>query len=594
MNKGTLYSKEKFKNYFSDVAGGARLVAGISPRLTAIVLCSYIIQAVLPLVSLLILKKCLDSLIPVEQIDQSEVLIYFALFILSNVAAVIVTQYSVYIQSLHQHAVSKYFARHVLDKAVRFDVEEYENPKFYNELHLVHQQTIYKPAAFLTVYQGVIQSIITILLLSGFLLTVHWLFPILLVLISIPLAINKILYGYHQYLQDKTNIPLERKSADLYSYLTTEPYAKEVRIFNYGKGFIDMFLSLRERIFQQRRKLTSRFIKRTILIQTLEAIVVAGAYYFLIKGTLAGAITVGGLVIYIQMFQRFQQSINSLFQSGIGLFQHHLYMRNVLRYMKRPIRDNKPMPPTPGIWKGIELCDLSFAYPNTSKQVLRKINLNIPSGSFVAIVGENGSGKSTLMKIISRLYDPSEGSILLNGTNAKEFDKDDWWKKSSMLLQDYGKYYLSIESNITLSEKDIETGKLKYAASVSGVDSFVGKLTDGYNTYLGRNYKNGVQLSGGQWQKLAIARSVYKKSNMLILDEPTSSLDPISEYNLIKEIKNSIENKIVILITHKLYNLKMVDKIYVVKGGMIVEEGSFNELIEKKGEFFNSYQKQFA
>lgn len=597
MNKQQSYTTERFQNYFRDVADGASLVAKIAPLLTLKILIGYILQAVTPLVALLILKKCLDLLLVSTNIDTYQVGIYFTLFIATNILGILISQYVSYQQSIHQHIVSEYFAKKVLNKAIHFDLERYENPKFYNELHLVHQQTIYKPAMFLSVYQGIIQSIITILLLSGLLLTVHWLFPVLLLLISIPLAINKLLQGYHQYIQDKSNIPLQRKANDLYSYLTTEPYAKEVRVFNYGSEFIGRFLKLRDIVFEQKRKLTLKFIKRTILIQVLEAIIIAGAYYFLINSTVTGLITIGGLVIYIQMFHRFQTAINNLFQSGIGLFQHHLYLRNVLHYMKRPDTkvDNTSTEPTPDTWRTLELKALSFSYPGTKREVLHDINLNISAGQVTAIVGANGSGKSTLVKIISRLYDTEKGTLLLNGKDAINYNKTDWWKQSSIHLQDYGKYYMSVADNITLTQKEhVDEDKLHRTASIADIQSMITKMSDGFHTQLGRNYRNGTQLSGGQWQKLAVARSLYKKSNLLILDEPTSSLDPISEYNLITELKKDIDNKMLILVTHKLYNLKMVDKIVVMSNGEITEQGSFDELIEQKGIFYESYQKQQA
>lgn len=588
-------NKSRFKNYFQDAIRGAVLIARISPRLTTIVLTTYVLLSLLPLLSLMVLKYCLDSLIPPGEVDYNSAILYFGLFVFINVCAVFVNQFSTYKQSIHQHKVSEYFSKKVLDKAAMFQIEEYENPQLYNDLHLVHQQTIYKPAMFLSIYQGLIQSSIVVLLLAGFLLTVHWLFPVLLMLVSIPLAINKLLYGYKQYSLEKANIPLERRANDLYTYLTTEPFAKEVRIFNYSSAFISKFLQLKENIFLQKKKISIRFLKSSIMLQVIEAVIIGGAYFFLINQTISNAITIGGLVIYIQMFQRFQSAINSLFQSGIGLFQHHLYLRNVLHYIERPVDrfDVGKTKPLPQDWKQLEVKGLFFTYPNTKRAVLTDINMSISSGEIVAIVGENGSGKSTLVKLISRLYEPEANMISLDGRDVTEYEKEDWWKNTSILLQDYGKYSLTVEENITLSSH-ADNAKIKYVADLAGVETVVQKLDDGYKTMLGRSYKKGVQLSGGQWQKLAIARSLYKEANLLILDEPTSSLDPISEHKLINEIKATIDNKVVILVTHKLYNLKMVDRIFVMSEGKIVEQGTFEELVNNKDTFFNNYQKQLA
>lgn len=588
-------NKSRFKNYFQDAIRGAVLIARISPRLTTIVLTTYVLLSLLPLLSLMVLKYCLDSLIPPGEVDYNSAILYFGLFVFINVCAVIVNQFSTYQQSIHQHKVSEYFSNKVLDKAAMFKIEEYENPQLYNDLHLVHQQTIYKPAMFLSIYQGLIQSSIVVLLLAGFLLTVHWLFPVLLMLVSIPLAINKLLYGYKQYSLEKANIPLERRANDLYTYLTTEPFAKEVRIFNYSSAFISKFLQLKENIFLQKKKISIRFLKSSIILQVIEAVIIGGAYFFLINQTISNAITIGGLVIYIQMFQRFQSAINSLFQSGIGLFQHHLYLRNVLHYIERPVDrfDVGKTKPLPQDWKQLEVKGLSFTYPNTKRAVLTDINMSISSGEIVAIVGENGSGKSTLVKLISRLYEPETNMISLDGRDVTEYEKEDWWKNTSILLQDYGKYSLTVEENISLASHT-DNAKIKYVADLAGVETVVQKLDDGYQTMLGRSYKKGAQLSGGQWQKLAIARSLYKEANLLILDEPTSSLDPISEHKLINEIKATIDNKVVVLVTHKLYNLKMVDRIFVMSEGKIVEQGTFEELVNNKHTFFNNYQKQLA
>jgi ATP-binding cassette subfamily B protein len=422
----------------------------------------------------------------------------------------------------------------------------------------------------------------------------HWSVLLLIVALSIPLAISKLMHGYQQYKQDKDTIPVQRKANTLFQYLTTDTYAKEVRLFDFGASFITQFLHFRQYVFKRKQQLHYHFLKQNILIQFFEIVLTTIIYCIIIGGAITGAISIGGLVIYFQVFQRLQAAIVSLFQSAINLFQNQLYLRQIFQYLDSPIlaKSNQNSGDVPPLKSGITIKQLSFTYPQTNRQVLDNINMEFKPGQITAIVGENGSGKSTLIKLLCKLYDVAPGMMFLDNNDITGIGTKQLQKNISIIFQDFGKYYLTIEDNIALGDNRKDKPHMEAAAVKAGLADKVRSFAHGYRTPLGRTFKNGEQLSGGQWQKIALARMFYKDSNILILDEPTSSMDPIAENAIFNSLREDMGNKTVILITHRLYNLKMADNIYVMENGSIAEQGSFSALLAANGTFAKIYDKQ--
>jgi ATP-binding cassette subfamily B protein len=235
---------------------------------------------------------------------------------------------------------------------------------------------------------------------------------------------------------------------------------------------------------------------------------------------------------------------------------------------------------------------LFFRYPKTTKDVLSNISMKFEPGKFVAVVGENGSGKSTLLKLLCGLYQTERGEIKFGDINSNDLASSYFSDHISVVFQDFGKYYMTVEDNIALGQKKPDSNKLRLALEQAGGVKMLESLDAGLQTSLGRSYKLGEELSGGQWQKIALARALYKDYEILILDEPTSAIDPISELNFFNTIKKGIEKKIIILITHRLHNLRLADHIYVLHESELVESGSFDTLLEQKGYFFRYFHAQ--
>lgn len=595
MLKDLVERRQRIRDFFSDSVKGFLLIWRSAKKLTVFNLLLFVLQAIIPLFSFIVLKSLIDQVVHSGSVNWQQSGRYLLAFAALQMVNVVISELSSYYQAIQQQHISDDIAVKVLNKAVELDLECYENPSFYDELHMVHQQSLYRPAQLIITFQSLIQSLITIVLFSGFMLMVHWSVLLLLLFLGIPLAVSKLLHGYQQFLLDKNVLPVQRKAADLFSYLTIDVFAKEVRIFNFGDYFIKQFLHLKGFVFQKKKQLNYKFLKRSIAVQFFEIIITTIIYCILIACAVAGTITVGGLVIYFQVFQRLQTAINNFFQAGIQLFQHQLYLRQILKYLAMQTAISKggelPMPP---LSKGITVNGLNFTYPDTQREILHNISMNFKPGTITAIVGQNGSGKSTLIKLLCRLYNIERDKICIDDVDMTDISTQEMRNSTTAIFQDFGKYYLTVEENITLGHKHENTMDVETAAIKSGLHDFIASLPAQYKTYLGRTYKNSEQLSGGQWQKLALARGLYKNNHILILDEPTSAIDPVAEHTVFQNLKAEIKdsNKIIILVTHRLYNLKMADHIYVMENGAVVEDGSFNALLSGNGLFANIYEKQ--
>ena len=586
--------KYRIKSFLADSRKGFAMVWHITKRIAVINISLFVLQAFFPLLSLFVLKKLIDIIVANNTITWQSCGSYLILFAVLQIISAIITQLSAYYQLVQQQLVADRIAGQVLHKAIELDLEYYENPGFYDDLHMAQQQSLHRPSQLVSSLQGIIQGIISIIMLSGFLVLIHWSVIIMVIILGVPMAVSKLMNSYRQYLQDKQYAPLQRKAFDYFQYLTTDTYAKEVRIFDFGKRFINKFLNIRETIYKGKIDLQKKFLKQSLLIQSFEIIIITVIYVVIICSAVAGLITIGGLVIYFQVFQRLQTAITSFFQSAVSLFQNQLYLQQIIRYLSAPhiVPEAVNPHPFPALINGLRVKDLKFTYPGTETPVLENINVIFQPGKITAIVGENGSGKSTLIKLLCRLYNATAGEIRIDNLNIADIATPAFRQNISAIFQDYGKYYMSLEDNIVLNEDEADAKRLDEASRKAGLAGKVNKMPKGYKTSLGRTYKNGKQLSGGQWQKIALARGIYKQSKILILDEPTSAMDPNAEYEVFENLKADIDGRIIIVVTHRLYNLKIADTIYCLLNGRVVEEGSFEELIAKRGVFSEMYKKQ--
>jgi ATP-binding cassette subfamily B protein len=290
-----------------------------------------------------------------------------------------------------------------------------------------------------------------------------------------------------------------------------------------------------------------------------------------------------------------QSSAKAFFQSLLQVFQLRHFVKDLYGFFELSEEDSQTaIRDFPQQLNRLKIESLSFRYPNQDHVLLKNFNLEASRGQIIAIVGENGSGKSTLVKLLAGFYAPDHGNIMLNNIPLQEIDKTEFYRNSSFFFQDYEKYFLTAGQNIHFDYQPTSAieKQMQLASQQSGAAAYIEKLSKGYDTKLGSIFEGSEQLSGGQWQKLALARLFYKDAQLVVLDEPSSALDAFAELNLYSTIKTALNDNIVILISHRLYNLKMADKIYVMQNGAIVQEGSFDQLIVEEGLFRSMYEKQ--
>ena len=572
-----------------------RLTFQVDKRLFLLNTLIYLLLAILPLFSLWILKLLVDRIIEKKELFHPDIYGFVALFIVIQLLHSLVQQWGAYYLQKQQYLLSEHITLKVLSKAGEIEYAYYEDPIFYDSLHLAQNQSAYLPSHIINTLQTLMQQLITIVALIIFLLSVHWSIPFFLVLSSLPLAISKLFYGQRQFQLEKSIIPEQRKAADLFSYVTTNNYAKELRVFNFGQFFTNRYRQMQRNIYEKRNRLHYIYMQKGMLVSFFEVLFVTLFYLVLIARSIAGTITIGGLIMYFQAFQRLQVSVQAFYKSGITLFQHQLYLQEIMKYLTLPM---PRMDKQSDILQGnmhideILMSKVYFAYPDTNRDVLQDINMKFPKGKFIAIVGENGSGKSTLLKLLCGLYKTKNGILTYGGVNANELPAAFFSDNISVVFQDFGKYHMTVEDNIAIGKHDPDAEKIKYVLNLATGQDILHTLQSGLKTSLGRNYALGEELSGGQWQKIAIARALYKDHQVLILDEPTSAIDPLAEIEFFTNLRSGMGDKIIILITHRLYNLKLADYIYVMDDSRVKESGTFDELISTKGYFYQYYNAQ--
>ena len=524
-----------------------------------------VLQSALPISILFITKELVDLISKKESIGQHTVVELIVFLLVIQLVNSVVNNFSTYITGIQQQLVTDHLSKEVIKKAIDVELEYYENPEYHNTLHLAQHQALYKAPIVVNNISQLIESTISILLLSALFFSLDWVYAVSLVIIAIPIVIIRWYNGKSTYLLEKKSTELERQSGYLNLVLTTEVNAKEVRAFGFGPSFLKRFTTIRALLFHEKKELNKRQTIASLVAQVIEIIVICLMYFRLAMQTIAGAISIGGFILYFSAFQRLQSALKTWLTTLVQLYQSQLFLSDIFSFLDLPSTQiSKPLSNEAIIekWNNLEISNLSFAYPNSKKFVLHDINFSCESGNIIAFVGENGSGKSTLAKLLCGLYDTGTGKIIAGKRNIQDIPEEEFRKNVSVVFQDFGKYYTSISENIRLGfgHEEDETKIVQSAISAGAHEFIVGKPL-GYNTVLGRSFINSEELSGGQWQKLAIARAFYRSPQILVLDEPTSHIDPVAEYELFKEIRERFNEKIVILITHRLHNLKIADHI---------------------------------
>jgi ATP-binding cassette subfamily B protein len=483
-------------------------------------------------------------------------------------------------------------------KAASLDLQQFEDSEFYDKLERARRQTTGR-VVLMSLVLSQFQDTITIIFLAGGLVVFEPWLIVLLIVAVLPSFLSEAYFSKSGYSLVKSWTP-ERRELDYLRYVgASDTAAKEVKIFGLADFLTRRFSALADKYYQANKKLA---VKKTIwgtVLHTLSDIAYYGAYVLIIIRTVAGFLTVGDLTFLSGSFNRLRIQLQNILSRFTRITESALYLQDYFDFMEiEPrITDKQGAKSFPKkIMKGFQFDNVGFKYPNSDIWAVRHISFLLPAGEKLALVGENGAGKTTLVKLLARMYDPTEGRILLDGIDIKEYKLDDLRKNIGVIFQDFVKFYFTAGENIAVGNivQQGEQSIIETSAKKSLASSVIDRLPGKYDQMLGRRFESGVELSGGEWQKIALARAYMRDAQLLILDEPTAALDARAEYEAFKRFAELTEGKTAVLISHRFSTVRMASRILVLKHGLLEEIGTHQELLENNGLYAELFSLQAA
>ncbi|MBW1942973.1 MAG: ABC transporter ATP-binding protein [Deltaproteobacteria bacterium] len=579
-----------------------RFVWQAGPGLTLVGLILLLLRGLLPLLTLYLMKLIVDAVtLALSAPDKTAALREVGLLIgiaagvailntLLQLAADLVREYQ-------SGAVTDHMYNILHAKSIQVDLQYYENPQYLDTLHRAQQEGPARPTMVLDSLVRVGQSSISLVAVSALLLSFHWSMALVLFAAALPGVLVRLGYSRKVFRWQRERTPAERRANYLNWILTVHTHAKEIRLFDQGRIFMERFRDLRRRLRLERLEIVKKRAIKDLAVQTGGTLVVFGSFAFIAYRAIQGTITLGDMVMYFQAFQRGLGFFRGMLGGMAQLYEDNLFLSNLYEFLDLGTKVNDPPHPLPvprPLKKGLVFDRVSFRYPAGKRMVLREISLALAPGEVVALVGENGSGKSTLVKLLCRLYDPLKGSITLDGMDLREFDRKALRREISVIFQDYAQYHMTARENIWFGNIDspTEDKRIEEAALCAGAHEPISQLPKGYETILGKWFEDGEELSIGEWQKVALARAFFRKAQIIVLDEPTSAMDAMSEYKILKRFHQLLEGRSAILISHRFSTVRNADRIFVFKNGTIIENGSHERLIQLGGEYARLFEKQ--
>ncbi|MDZ7267795.1 MAG: ABC transporter ATP-binding protein/permease [candidate division KSB1 bacterium] len=579
-----------------------RLVWQCSRGWTLAGLALMLLQSLMPLLSLYLTKQILDAVTQaITGASRSAALRQVFLWVGWAAAATLFSEVLRALGSFVSQAQAQVVADHIHQrlhrKSVALDLAYYENPRYYDTLHRAQEDAPFRPLSIVTGLLQAGQSGLSLLALAGLLFAFHPLLAAILFAATLPGLMVRVKYARETFRRQQRWTANERRAYSYHWLLTAGEFAGEIRLFHLGPLFISRFRELRAHIRRERLALSRQAMLAELGPQALAILAVFGAVTLLVKQAFAGALTPGALVMYWQAFQRGQENFRDLLHAAAGIYQDNLFLASFHEFLELQPAITTPARPRPlprPLKTGIEFHCVSFCYPGTSRTALHDISLRLRPGEIVALVGENGSGKSTLIKLLCRLYDPTAGRITLDGVDLREYDPAAWRAEIGVLFQDYVRYNLSARENIWLGEITLAPDDQRIAAVArqTGADRVIAKLPAGPATLLGKWFEEGEELSTGEWQKLALSRACLRQKQLLLLDEPTSSLDARAEAQFFQHLRAIAADRATLLISHRLATARLADRIYVLANGHLVASGTHAQLLSQSGNYAELFATQ--
>ena len=514
------------------------------------------------------------------------------------VASSIVTRVIDYTDSLLANKYTRYVSIQVMKHASELDLTAYEDPVYYDRLERARVQATDRLVMIQSIGRLELQAITAITMSLAVMVYSPWLMLLLTVAV-LPAFLGESHFAFLGYAKNFRQTPIKRQLDYLRVVGGTKEAAKELKLFNLSEFFTGRFTRLSDIIYDEDVRLARKRLGVGSLLSLVSTTGYYGAYAYVILRTVTGSLTIGTFTFLSVAILQASNNIQQVFSTLSGIADQALFLTDLLAFFEmKPSVYSKPnaIPAPRPIRHGFEFRDVSFVYPGTERLILDRFNFRLKPGERVALIGENGQGKTTIVKLITRLYDPSEGQILLDGIDLREYDLEDLYREIGVIFQDFMRYEMTARENIAVGkiEELDDQPALEAAAEKSLGSEVIARLARGYEQMLGRRFEGGVDLSGGEWQKLALARAYLRDAQLLILDEPTAALDARSEYQVFQRFSELTAGKMALFISHRFSTVRMADRIVVLESGRIAEEGTHETLTRTGGRYAEMFELQAA
>jgi ATP-binding cassette, subfamily B, bacterial len=559
-----------------------------------------VLRSIIPLILIWLLKTVVDDITQAATAAHSAqninilwpVIMVVLVWFLDEASS----DFSNYVRKKQALMLEVYMYGLLHSKAIKLDLINFERPEYFDCLSRASREAPWRPNSILNNLVSLLRGLLSLLLMAGLIFTLHWTLAVLLLVANIPGIWLRLYYADILYNFQRQQTPEARKSAYFNWLLTGDRPSRELRLFGLGNYFIDLF----KKSFLKQKEEELNIIRRRTLIELISNLFKASALLitllFIAHQTINGKLSLGQMAMFLLAFRQGMIYIKDLFGALAGLYEDGLFVGDTFEFLnlKESVTASDPIVVPLPLKKKIVVDNLTFTYPGNTYRTIDNVSFELKKGEIVALVGPNGAGKSTLVRLLCRLYDPDSGNIKYDGNDIRNIDPEEYRRHFSVVFQDFMLYNLTAGENIRMGNiyDANPDSRIKASAVTTGVHELIQNLPGGYEAVIGNLFDDSRELSWGEWQKIALARALFRAAPVLILDEPSSALDADAEYDIFSRFREIVKGRTSILISHRFTNVNLADRIIVLDKGTIAETGTHDELMKKGGIYFTMFSKQ--